>query len=545
MSLTTTLVQRAWMSLERPAWRRFGHALKRPGEIQRQRLRTVLRVNAETAFGRRHGFAELARHVDPAPAYQQRLPPAEHAAFEPWIRRIRAGEREVLTREPVRRLVPTGGSTTARKLIPYTSGLLREMQSALGAWLVDLHRRFPGLTGGRSYWSITPPAAAGERGEEPRGDEAVPIGFDSDTAYLGGWLSRLADLTLVAPASVGRITDPAAFFRETLKHLVRARDLRLISVWHPTYLGLLLDHLEADFEEIAGEAGRRDLQSLGLPSPDDRWAWRERWPDLWPRIWPRLSLLSCWGDAGAAGALAELRRRLPGLAVQPKGLLATEGFVTVPFAGAHPLAVTSHFYEFLDGEGRPYLADELTEGGEYEVLLTTGGGLYRYRLGDRVRVEGALESTPCLRFVGKGDQVSDLRGEKLHADHVERVLQTAFEGLGLAPHFAMLAPEGGEPPAYTLYLELENEPTPSALRDLHRDLLRNLEDGLGENPGYRHARALGQLGPPSLFLVKAGGHAAYLRRRQELGQALGDIKPSGLAREGGWAERFRGRFAPG
>ena len=34
--------------------------------------------------------------------------------------------------------------------------------------------------------------------------------------------------------------------------------------------------------------------------------------------------------------------REPGVVIQPKGLLATEGVVSVPFEGTHPLAVGSH-----------------------------------------------------------------------------------------------------------------------------------------------------------------------------------------------------------
>ena len=74
-------------------------------------------------------------------------------------------------------------------------------------------------------------------------------------------------------------------------------------------------------------------------------------PDALTRIWPRLGLISCWGDAHAALHLDELRRSFPGVEIQPKGLLATEAFVTIPFDDRTPLAIRSHFFEFLP-EGR-------------------------------------------------------------------------------------------------------------------------------------------------------------------------------------------------
>src|SRR5262249_33770857 len=93
-------------------------------------------------------------------------------------------------------------------------------------------------------------------------------------------------------------------------------------------------------------------------------------------LWPRLRVVSCWGDAHGELALTEIQSRLPGIFVQPKGLLATEAVVTIPFAGAWPLALRSHFFEFIDERGRTRLADELEDSGEYEVVVTTSGGLW-------------------------------------------------------------------------------------------------------------------------------------------------------------------------
>jgi hypothetical protein len=72
-----------------------------------------------------------------------------------------------------------------------------------------------------------------------------------------------------------------------------------------------------------------------------------------------LALISCWADAHATGPARGLRARLPDVEFQPKGLLATEAFVTIPFRGAWPVAIRSHFFEFLEEDGSLKLADEL------------------------------------------------------------------------------------------------------------------------------------------------------------------------------------------
>ena len=68
-----------------------------------------------------------------------------------------------------------------------------------------------------------------------------------------------------------------------------------------------------------------------------RWSWRrlDAGRTLGEALWPRLVLVSCWADAAASDSAASLRRRLPHARLQPKGLLATEGVVSLPLlAGA-------------------------------------------------------------------------------------------------------------------------------------------------------------------------------------------------------------------
>ena len=50
-------------------------------------------------------------------------------------------------------------------------------------------------------------------------------------------------------------------------------------------------------------------------------------------IWPRLALISCWTDAAAGQFLPQLRELFPTIEIQPKGLLATEAFVSFPLVG--------------------------------------------------------------------------------------------------------------------------------------------------------------------------------------------------------------------
>jgi hypothetical protein len=270
-------------------------------------------------------------------------------------------------------------------------------------------------------------------------------------------------------------------------------------------------------------------------------------------VWPRLGLVSAWGDAAAARPFADLAREFSGVEVQRKSLLSTEAFTSIPFGGAYPLAVTAHFIELRDDDGRMVLAHAAEPDHEYEIVITTSGGLYRYRTGDRVRVEGMVGRTPSVRFVGRGDQVVDQVGEKLHEAFVVAALAAALPGGTKAgpaageagPSFAMLAPDPCAGRAgYTLYVDrLSTRAVPGAPgASLVPGVLARLERALRENPHYAYARDLGQLGPLRLFVIQGNAHAAYLEHRAQ-DRTLGDIKPAALSASGDWSAVFRGGYA--
>ena len=525
--MTATVANALWLAGCLPEHARFRRATRRVRAEQHTVLRRLIEANAETEFGRRHGFGGI-RTID---EYRRRVPIASFESFQCSIDRVAAGETQVLTRDRVTLFEPTSGSSGAGKLIPSTVSLQQQFHRGIRPWIANLFLADPLLMDGQAYWSVSPRLTKARRTAA-----GIPIGFEDDSAYVGGWQRRLVQAVMVSPSPAGD-DDLEAFRYQTVLALLRAAKLRLISIWNPTFLSLLLDRIpewcDALARDLAGD--RRRVSALLAAAAAGSAAERHH------LLWPDLRLISCWADANAAAPAARVASLFPHARVQGKGLIATEAFVSFPLLDhdAAALAVRSHFLEFapVDAEDRvnedaPRLADELDEGGRYAVIVTTGGGLYRYRLDDVIEVAGRIHQCPLVRFIGRHGYVSDWFGEKLNEAHVSRVMQTAFERHRIDAAFAMLACDTAlRPPSYVLYIDSHDSDA-----ELDRTAAE-IDAGLRGNFHYDYARRLGQLGPVTIFRARNAA-ASYLSTAIASGQRAGNIKPLALDRRDGWSERF-------
>jgi hypothetical protein len=431
----------------------------------------MLARNARTAYLCRYGSPRTMK------AFREQLPVVSYEELTPWLDHMRDGERDVLFAGSPVAFERTGGSTGAAKLIPYSAEGLCDFQRAVVPWLRALVERH-GITG-RAYFSISPAT------RPPESIGGIPVGLP-DGAYLGATGAAVLKEVTAVPFEVAAIVDVARWRAETSRHLAAARDLELIAVWSPTFLLALLD-------------------GVGDPST----------------LWPRLKVVSCWAAAASKPFADALAARMPRAHLQPKGLLSTETVVTVPDPDDRPVLTEFGFFEF-EREGQLHLQDELTTGSVYDVIATTASGLYRYRTGDLVRYDGRSSSgRPILEFVGRGNAVSDLVGEKLTEPFVAACLENV-------PGFRLLVP-ARESNGYVLMTE------EGALVSIEA-----IESRLCDNPQYAYARRIGQLEALRLMPIQRL-YERYASAQIEQGVRLGDVKPAALRNERAWVARLEER----
>jgi len=525
MIVRNRIVNSLWQSTARKDYTNFVLNMNRARTVQENYLFDLIQRNKNSRFGHEHGFGSIRSIAD----YRNSVPVRSYDNFKSWIDLVVKGENKVLTDEDVLLLEPTGGSSGGLKLIPYTKSLGDEFLRGINAWIYDLFKTYPDMKRGLSYWSISPPV---EKFNSI--DSKVPVGFDDDTNYLG-WAGNFVSRVMVGNSGLKNITDMDEFRFQTSLELLKAAELSFISIWNPTFLTIMIGYMEENIDRLIGELAVHDKNRAW----DVERAFNSNKHERFEKIWPMLKVISCWADGSAKIYAENLGSIFPDVKIQAKGLLATEGFITFPLtmSGGQALSYMSHYFEFADENNDIFSCDELFDGGKYRVIISTGGGLYRYDLGDHVIVDRLLNGLPVLTFTGR-DSTVDMFGEKLTEAHVGNVLAEALRIAENNYSFAMLAPEpepdGG---AYILYIEAD--------RGLNGEISKIhslVEDGLKQNYYYRQAVDVGQLKNLKLFRINSGGIEKYIERCVSEGQKTGDIKPATLDKRSGWSEWFDGNF---
>lgn len=519
----------------------FISALENIEQVQLEVLKKILTENSKTEYGKTYDFDNISSIKD----FQSNVPITTYESYAGFIEKIAVGETNVLTSEDVKIFEPSSGSTQASKLIPYTEGLKKDFNKGIEPWLSDVYLNTPELRTAPAYWSITP---SFKKYSYTKG--GIKIGFDNDAQYLSDEFALLIQETMFIPECVSRIQDIELFKQVTILFLLAQENLSLISIWNPSLFLVLLDELKSNTHKII-----TDINNDSLPSGLEDGIINEiksvlkfsdkRKSELckifsqddidFASLWKNLKLISCWADANAKGYAQKLQQIFPNTVIQPKGLLATEGIMTVPIEniGRVP-CVKSHFFEFIEQDivtSEIKLTHELELGKTYSIILTTSGGLYRYEIGDIVRVYDKRGNCPCLEFLGKKDNVSDYFGEKINELHIKSIIEK-FNIDKLSTFYLFAPKKSNDKLFYALYIESED----IIAKQEFQKLETGIEKELLKNFHYKYCRDLNQLQAFKVFCVKEDISALdkYLQICTNRGLKLGDIKPAFFSNQCNW-----------
>jgi hypothetical protein len=540
-----------WVKAPR-SLRHFGALCRTPVQAQEHLLRQLLETNADTEFGRRHGFGSIASFRE----FQARVPISTYEDLEPYITAEMQGQPNQLTKDPPVLFTTTSGTTGNRKYIPMTRQGKRAKAHLTWLWFCGLYRDHPGIVGGRILSVVSPEV----EGHAPSG---VPCGAESGHAYrtMPGPVRSM----YTAPYGVFAIEDYEAKYY-TLLRLAAGQNISCIATVNPSTIILLGDRLARHTESIIRDVRDGALSSefsvpqelrnsLHLRPDPERAKHLEQATAsgggvLRPGLaWPELAAVGCWKGGTVGAYLAKFDTLFPQRPpVRDFGYYATELRGSVPLSDqgdAGTIAIGTNVLEFQPADqdrapqGRELLrVEQLEVGQRYFVYVTNTSGLYRYEMNDIVEVTGHHRQTPRIRFIQKGKGVVSFTGEKLYEVQVITAVDQALAALRGRYHFIAAVAElvDGTVPRLVFLIEFDDPVTDqdgSALVD-------RLDAALGEeNDEYLTKRKSLRYDPPIIRVVRPGEFDRYRRRMVETGQrADGQFKVLRLTSDTSFAAEF-------
>lgn len=495
-------------------WRRFCrlcHSLRR---YQDELLSRIVCSGADTDFGRAHGLHHVRSYQDFAKA----LPIAQYDYFAPYVQRCLSGHYQALI-SPNQRLVMfalTSGTTGPAKFIPVTRQLIDYYRRGWNIWGGELlmdHRA--GLV--RSILQISSPAR----------QQIAPCGLPggSISGLLAAKQHSVARALYAVPYWIADIPDPQARYY-TIMRLAIPKDVGLIVTANPSTLVMLARLVEKNVQAIIRDIYDGTLDCVervptGMLDRFSRILRLERSAarrleqilirsgHLWPRDYWGRPVLCHWKGGTVGLYVPQVLRYYGDVVIRDIGLIASEGRMSIPiedFTASGVLDISSAFFEFVPQQQidrldlgpdadvlpagltvlRPY---QLEVGQSYYILITNSAGLYRYHIGDVVRLAGWLGNTPMIEFLSKGQHTSNLTGEKLSEHQVVEAVRLSLRSLGMESDCFVLTPVWAQNPFYRLLIEVESTYGANILQRLALELDNQL---CSANCEYASKRRTGQ-----------------------------------------------------
>ncbi|WP_294376678.1 GH3 auxin-responsive promoter family protein [uncultured Clostridium sp.] len=217
--------------------------------------------------------------------------------------------------------------------------------------------------------------------------------------------------------------------------------------------------------------------------------------------------------------------------IYKKAYASTEGFIGInpyPDKIEYIMIPDSCFYEFIKLDDiykenpKTYLINEVNKNENYEIVLTTINGLYRYRLGDIVKVTGFYNDTSKIKFLFRKNMLLNMVSEKTTENHVNAALMQVIKNYNLnIIDYTTYADNGVTPGRYIFYLEMENFNCKYGIDMFESELDKQL---MKCNPAYERFRKSKRLQRLKVKFVKRGTFKKYKDNILKTGVSGNQIK---------------------
>lgn len=460
-----------------------------PKSTQKVVLQEMLSTSENTEIGKKYDFKNIKSVSD----FRKKVPISAWEDYEEYANRLTKGESDILFPGKASFFYRTSGTTANYKYIPESEregrartamtkarNAERMVVSSLGA----MHRVFAFFN--RSNIDLTeggiPRGTAS--GRTPQLQGAKPLKrlayspqiveeFEGEELHYMMMRCTLVydDVTSILGNNAKMMTGLIYFAKEHAEEIIE--DIRKGTSKYP-----MSDKLK-ELEKEALKPNPRRADELQELLRQDRFT-----PKYY---WPHLLDVGFWLGGSVGVHVDEIRKLLPEKAKYVDvGYGSSEAKINIPMAEdtpAGPLSICSSFYEFIPEEGgEPLLADELQDGKNYEIILTTYGGLYRYCLRDMIHVEGFTGKTPNIYFLTKTSDVANLGQEKIPGVLLMEAIQKTVEQSGFSFKTTQVYTD---PDTMSYVICIETDKKPEDIEAFKETMEESLQTELDQYRSYR------------------------------------------------------------
>ncbi len=381
-----------------------------------------------TEFGKKHGFSSIQSLKD----FKKAVPLQDYDQLKPYIERMMKGEENLLWNTPVTWFAKSSGTTSDKsKFIPISEESLKDNHYRASKDVLSF------------YYASHPES-------DLLTGKGLVIGGSHQISQLNEEI-QYGDLSAV-------IVQNSPFW----SNWIRTPDMSII----------LMDEWESKIEKLAQTTIHENVTSMaGVPT----WliVLLKRILEITGKetikeVWPSLELYMHGGVS-----FVPYRKHFEKLIGAPINYLemynASEGFIAaqddVDKEGMLLMCDHGIFYEFIPLENyglddaETLQMDEVEEGRNYVLVISTNGGLWRYVIGDTIQFTSLFPHR--VKVSGRVKHYINAFGEEVIVDNSDQAIAAASERTGAIVKDYTAAPvyfSDAENGAHEWLIEFEKEP---------------------------------------------------------------------------------------
>ncbi|MBX7242526.1 MAG: GH3 auxin-responsive promoter family protein [Bacteroidia bacterium] len=375
-------------------------SLNNPFQTQETLLMQLIKAASLTEWGEKYDFST----IETVAQFQERVPVNSYETLFPYIEKMLKGEPDILWHGNILWFAKSSGTTNDKsKFIPVTEESLHDCHYKAGKDLLALYLYYH------------------SRNNRLFSGKVLSIGGSHQISHFNTQ-ARFGDLSAV-------MTENLPIYYEYIR--TPSKKVALMSGWEEKLEAMCEEVMREDVSAIVGVPTwailliRKVLEKKGIENND------------LSKVWPNLEAFF-HGGVNIAPYKAQLRELMPESVAFINIYNASEGFFGIQYRPEREdfLLMIDYgiFYEFLpvaelhNTNPKILTLREVIIGEEYALIISTNGGLWRYMIGDTVKITGNNPFT--IIITGRTRLFINAFGEELMIGNAETAIAEASEATG-------------------------------------------------------------------------------------------------------------------